>query len=144
MFTLSQARAEVRAKSAAEFASWRREVVRSRGVCLSGFGPVEAPQALTRTEIDAQARKLVARRNAILASPAHRFLDCVVGVQRAAVAQGRFDLADACEVARSCYSRGLDSNTAPALAALADMEALGADVTKARAALADVAQDEAA
>lgn len=144
MFTLSQARAEVRAKSAAEFASWRREAVRNRGVCLSGFGPVEAPQALTRTEIDAQARKLVARRNAILASPAHRFLDCVVGVQRAAVAQGRFDLADACEIARSCYSRGLDSNTAPALTALADMEALGADVTKARAALADVAQDEAA
>lgn len=144
MFTLSQARAEVRAKSAAEFASWRREAVRNRGVCLSGFGPVEAPQALTRTEIDAQARKLVARRNAILASPAHRFLDCVVAVQKAAVTQGKFDLADACEAGRSACSRGLDSNLVSAARALDDMERLGADVAPARAALADLMIGEAA
>ena len=143
MFPLNQAIANERAKVAADFKAHAREAVRSRGVSWSGMGPGEYV-APTEAEIAARAKAAVSRAQAASASPAGRFLACVVGVQKAAIAQGKDALANACEDARACNSRGLDSNVEPALRALADMEALGADVEAARRALADLMQDEAA
>lgn len=143
MFTLNQAIANERAKVAADFKAHAREAVRSRGVSWSGMGPGEYV-APTEAEIAARAKAAVSRAQAASASPAGRFLACVASAQRVAVTQGKFDIADACEAGRSACSRGLDSNLVSAARALDDMEALGADVAKARAALADVAQDEAA
>lgn len=143
MFTLQNARAEAHAKEAARFNAWRHEATRARGVCISGFGP-GAYAAKSEAEIEAEARATLSRRQAMEASPAGRFLSAVVAIQRAAIAQGDDALANACEPARSAWSRGLDDNGVAAARALYEMEALGADVTAARLALADVAQGEAA
>jgi len=141
--TFQQAIANERAKVAADFKAHAREAVRSRGVSWSGMGPGEYV-APTEAEIVASAKAAVSRAQAASASPAGRFLACVASAQRVAVTQGKFDLADACEAGRSAYSRGLDSNLVSAARALDDMEALGADVAQARAALADLMIGEAA
>ena len=131
--TFQQAIAQEHAKVAADFKAHAREAVRSRGVSFSGMGP-GAYEPLTDAEINARARVAVRKAAEFEASPAARFMRAA---QLIAKATGD-------ERLLSCWSRGLDGNTAPALAALADMEALGADVTKARAALADLTQSEAA
>lgn len=97
-----------------------------------------------RAKVAARAKAAVSRAQAASASPAGRFLACVASAQRVAVTQGKFDLADACEAGRSACSRGLDSNLVSAARALDAMEALGADVSLARAALADLMIGEAA
>ncbi len=143
MFTLNQAIAQEHAKAALAFKDYAQRAVRSRGVSWSGMGPGEYV-APTEAEIAASAKAAVSRAQAAAASPAGRFLACVASAQRVAVTQGKFDLADACEAGRSAYSRGLDSNLVSAARALDDMEALGADVAQARAALADLMIGEAA
>ena len=140
--TFQQAIAQERAREVAAFKSWEREIVRSRGVCIAGmdFGPFTPA---SDDEIVARAKASAARLNARLLSPAGRFLEAVVAVQKVAIAQGHDALANACETARSCWSRGME-DAAPAHRALDAMEALGADVEPARRALADLSQSEAA
>ena len=130
--TFHQVHERLRAREDARFASWRREAVRSRGVCMSGMGPGPFEPA-TDTELKAEARAELRRAHAYQSSPEGRFQSAAYLIWRAT----------GDERLLNCASRGLEDEAGRAADLLADMEGPAAD--KAREALADFAlQSEAA
>ncbi len=133
MPTLAAARHYEEAREALRLADWQK---RARATVHSGMGPGPFIAA-TAEEIDRRTARVAAAAEEWAASPAGRFCRAMNLLMKDAAERGDVELGDAAARGHACYSRGLSGERELAAKILDEIEVY-ADVSEARAALADI------